>query len=177
MPSCPIGAKPLYEIRPLGIEDAQALTDLINFIIARGGTTSYETAFSPESFLHEFMKADDVHSCRVAWNEEMPVGFQALFFLDEIDAPNLGVGTFSDQRARYPGVGQALFKHTEAAARSHGAEYIRATIRADNVSGLRYYRGLGFRDHAIRPAVPLRDGTPMDRIETRYPLRCVTART
>lgn len=159
-----------YDIRPFRAEDAPALTELINHTIRLGGSTAYEHAFSVEDFLREFHHGSDALIAHVAWAGAIPAGFQSLSRLEGSEAPNLGVGTFTDRRTRYPGAGQALFPTTRAWAEAYGADYIRATIRADNFLGLRYYRGLGFRDHAIRPGVPLRDGTPMDRIETRYAL-------
>jgi hypothetical protein len=45
---------------------------------------------------------------------------------------------------------------------------INATIRADNVGGLAFYSRLGFTDHGISRAVPLRDGTPVDRVSKRF---------
>jgi hypothetical protein len=45
-----------------------------------------------------------------------------------------------------------------------------STIRADNIGGLAFYSALGFEDNGIHRAVPLRDGTPIDRVSKRYVL-------
>ena len=47
---------------------------------------------------------------------------------------------------------------------------INATIRADNIGGLAFYSRLGFMDHGISRAVPLRNGVPVDRVSKRYVL-------
>lgn len=158
----------IYDVRPLVPGDAAALAGLLNHTITLGGSTAYETPFSPEGFLAEFLTRPAVHSARVAWAEERAWGFQTLFHLDDPDA--LSIATFADLRTPRPGVGRALFQATRAAARAHGASYIQAVIRSDNVSGLRFYRGRGFADHGVTKGVPLADGTPVDRIETRYAL-------
>ena len=43
-------------------------------------------------------------------------------------------------------------------------------IRADNPSGPGYYTTMGFEDHQVARAMPLQDGTPVDRISKRYQL-------
>ena len=66
--------------------------------------------------------------------------------------------------------GTALFERTKAAARALGLVAIGATIRADNHSGLPFYEKMGFRTYDVARAVPLGDGTPVDRIRKRYDL-------
>jgi hypothetical protein len=63
-----------------------------------------------------------------------------------------------------------LFAATREAATRLGLVGINATIRADNVGGLTFYGKQGFQDHSVALAVPLNDGTPVDRISKRYPL-------
>ncbi|MHC2364347.1 ribosomal protein S18 acetylase RimI-like enzyme [Rhizobium leguminosarum] len=69
---------------------------------------------------------------------------------------------------RTPGVGSALFPTTRAAAEELGLEFINATIRADNVSGLGYYAKMGFETYDRLVQVPLQDGAPVDRIKKRF---------
>ena len=69
------------------------------------------------------------------------------------------------------GVGSALFPHTRAEAARRGYREIDATIRADNAGGLAYYARQGFVDVAVHAGVPLKDGTPVDRISRRLALR------
>ncbi|MEM9148767.1 MAG: GNAT family N-acetyltransferase, partial [Pseudomonadota bacterium] len=55
-------------------------------------------------------------------------------------------------------------------AKNAGLIALNATIRADNRVGLAYYSRMGFQDYAVRPAVPLADGSPVDRISKRFDL-------
>ena len=41
-------------------------------------------------------------------------------------------------------------------------------IRDSNESGLAYYSKIGFIDYSVNKAVPLNDGTPVDRISKKY---------
>ena len=160
-----------YLVRPMTVEDVPDLTALLNHTIALGGSTAYETAFDPAGFTTEFLTDPALISSVVAVAEDGSLaGFQVLYTEDDAEGRIATIASFTDQRRRFPGAGQALFPVTREAAQTGGALYIRATIRADNALGLRYYRGLGFCDHSVRPQVPLKDGTPVDRIETRYPL-------
>ena len=52
----------------------------------------------------------------------------------------------------------------------YGREAINATIRADNAGGLAFYTKQGFVDYGVTPAVPLADGTPVDRVHKRFSL-------
>ncbi len=47
---------------------------------------------------------------------------------------------------------------------------IDATIRADNASGLAYYKAMGFTDWDVLRDVPLSDGRVVDRIRKRFDL-------
>jgi hypothetical protein len=42
---------------------------------------------------------------------------------------------------------------------------------ADNGPGMGYDEAMGFSDHAVARALPLRDGTPVDQISKRFRLR------
>lgn len=63
-----------------------------------------------------------------------------------------------------------LVAATRAEVAKLGLTAINATIRADNVGGLAYNARMGFVGHEVRRAVPLRDGTPVDRIGKWYAL-------
>jgi ribosomal protein S18 acetylase RimI-like enzyme len=79
-------------------------------------------------------------------------------------------GDFNRSSGRTQGIGSQLFAATQAEARRQGLTAISATIRADSVGGLAFYSRLGFTDHSIHRAVPLLDGTAIDRISKRYAL-------
>ena len=79
------------------------------------------------------------------------------------------IGTLSRVDQIQKGTGSRLFAATRQDAMEKGLVAINATIRSDDTGGLAFYDRLGFVDHAIHHAVPLRDGTPIDRISKRYP--------
>ena len=61
-----------------------------------------------------------------------------------------------------------MFAATLEAARAARVAVIDATIRADNTGGLAFYARQGFVDYDRLVGVPLKDGTPMDRIRKRF---------
>ena len=81
------------------------------------------------------------------------------------------ITTFARVGLTQRGVGSALFAATQAEAGRRNYAAINATIRADNTGGLTFYSRLGFVDHSVRRAVPLKDGTSVDRVNKRYSLK------
>ena len=159
-------------VRPATVADAPALAELLNAIIARGGTTSLQKPFTPEQLAQSYLTGPRVLSCVVAQDRETGelLGFQTL--THEAHLPdNWGdIGTFARVGGTKRGVGTALFAATRERARQLGLAGLNAEIRADNQGGLTFYGRMGFEDHHVDPAVPLSDGTPVDRITKRYPL-------
>ena len=158
-------------IRPVQDVDAFALAGLLNEIIARGGTTAWEEPFTPEALVEEMLTGHDVICCFVAQDDQGSLGgFQSLLRSGSLPDGVGDIATFSRVGGVQKGTGSRLFAVTRQAATEKGLVAINATIRADNVGGLAFYRGLGFTDHGISRAVPLRDGTPVDRVSKRYVL-------
>ena len=157
-------------IRPVQPGDAAELADLLNAIIARGGTTAFETPVTPEGLTQAYLIGPSVHCCFVAEADGALAGFQWLgtqgFLPDDIG----DIATFTRIGSTQSGIGSALFAATCARARELGLTAINATIRADNVGGLAFYSRMGFVDHEVVPAVPLKSGTPVDRIRKRFSL-------
>ena len=161
-------------VRPATRADAPDMTALLNAIIAQGGTTAHQTPFDTDRMIAHYIEAPFGLSCMVAEEDGRVIGFQALEWPDPAgDRFPEGWGfiaSFVASEAAGKGVGQHLFAATRAAARQAGMVAIDATIRADNVPGLKYYSGLGFVDYDRLRDVPLRDGTRVDRIRKRYDL-------
>ena len=160
-------------IRPATPDDAPEMTELLNKIIAIGGTTAHQTPFDADRMQAHYITAPTQICCHVACLDGKVVGFQHLDGPDPAQGGEAGWGyiaSFVATEAAGKGIGQALFDATRAVANSAGVRSINATIRADNAVGLRYYQGLGFAPFGRQIAVPLRDGTPVDRIETRFDL-------
>jgi GNAT superfamily N-acetyltransferase len=159
------------KIRPAVRGDAPALADLLSEIIAAGGTTAYEMPFTPDAFADAHIDGPGVITSMLAEDGDgRPVGFQILLASDNL-GPGWGdIGTFARRGVTTRGIGSALFAATKAAAIAAGLTTLNATIRADNTGGLTFYAKIGFVDYAVARAVPLADGTPVDRIARRFDL-------
>jgi L-amino acid N-acyltransferase YncA len=166
-----------FTIRPVAPEDAPELAQLLNAIIARGGTTALETPFTAQTLAETYLTGPDVLSCVVAVNPatDRLEGFQTLIRYPTLPADIGDIGTFARVDGIQRGVGSALFRATVERAKALGISAINATIRGDNAGGLAFYTKQGFVDHSVTPAVPLNDGTPVDRVHKRYALAEVTA--
>jgi L-amino acid N-acyltransferase YncA len=159
--------------RPATTKDATAMAALLNEIIAIGGTTAYEEPFSGESMDDHYVSARNLIACTVAERDGELLGFQGLFWPTDEDPFPMGwafIATFARVGRTGGGVGRALFAATVKAARGAGVRTIDATIRGDNTSGLAFYGRMGFTDYDCLVGVPLKDGTPVDRIRKRFDL-------
>ena len=158
------------DIREVSPADAPDAADLLNAIIAQGGTTALEEAFTPEQLRSAYLDGPTVLCCFVAVDPATGTveGFQTLGRYPELPADIGDIGTFARIGSKQRGIGTALFGATQARARALGLNAINATIRADNVGGLAFYAKLGFDDHSITKAVPLANGTLVDRINKRF---------
>jgi Acetyltransferases, including N-acetylases of ribosomal proteins len=164
-----VTAVPGLRVRPTTPADAAELCDLINVIIRVGGTTAIEEELDEATFRHWFVDGDHVIVSFVAEGEGRLLGFQSLSRYGDLPEGWGDIGTFVRQPGGR-GVGTALFSVTRDAAKAAGLVTLNATIRADNVGGLAFYARCGFRDYRIDPGVPLKDGTPVDRIRKVYRL-------
>lgn len=158
------------QTRP-GAADAPTLAALLNAIIVRGGTTALEYPFTPEQLAGAMLTGPAVIACVVAEDATGTLaGFQSLTRSAYLPRDSGDIGTFARLGQAQAGTGSRLFAVTRALAAARGLSAINATIRADNAGGLAFYTRLGFVDHGIQRAVPLRDGTPIDRISKRFAL-------
>jgi L-amino acid N-acyltransferase YncA len=158
-------------IRPAAEADAAPMAELLNEVIAAGGTTAYEDPFDAAAMDAHYISLPELVSCTVAELDGRIVGFQGLFWPhDSGDSLPEGwaiIATFAKVGLTGAGIGRALFQATRAAARAAGVRTIDATIRADNTGGLAYYTRMGFTDYDRLVGVPLKDGTPVDRVQKR----------
>ena len=151
--------------------DAPQMITLLNDIIAIGGSTAHETPFDVDRMRHHYIAAVDTIACHVVEDGDKILGFQFLGRQDEPMPDGWAIiASFVAPDAAGKGVGQHLFPATRQAAIEAGVTVIDATIRADNVAGLRYYSGLGFADYDRLQDVPLKDGTLVDRVRKRFDL-------
>jgi L-amino acid N-acyltransferase YncA len=150
--------------------DASAATSLLNAIIQIGGTTALQVPLSTDEMLEWFLAGPDVCCCHVADQAGRVIGFQTVGRYGELPDSWGDMATFAAADAMRKGIGSALFQATLAKARKLGLSHLNATIRADNTVGLAYYSRMGFVDYHVDLAVPLADGTPVDRISKQLVL-------
>ena len=160
------------EIRDAARGDAPELAELLNAIIARGGTTALEDPFTPERLAETYLVGPTVLCCFVAIDGATGrlEGFQTLGRYPGLPEDIGDIGTFARIDGKQRGVGSALFAATRERARRLGLAAINATIRGDNVGGLAFYGKMGFEDHSVTAAAPLKDGRPVDRVNKRFRL-------
>jgi L-amino acid N-acyltransferase YncA len=158
------------EVRSVRADDAEELAALLNEIIDRGGTTAWEEHFSARRLADTMLSGPEVICCFVAVESTTSkrLGFQSLLKLEELPGGVVDITTFARVGLTQKGIGSSLFAATRAEAVRRKLAAINATIRGDNNGGLTFYSRMGFRDHSVKPAVPLKDGTPVDRINKRY---------
>ncbi|RWX18462.1 GNAT family N-acetyltransferase [Rhizobium hidalgonense] len=157
-------------VRKAVSSDAGELSALLNEIIRAGGTTALETRLSAAEFADWFIDGEFPVVCHVAEHGQWLMGFQSLSLYGDPPKGVADIATFARVNPKTAGVGSALFPATRAAAKELGLEFINATLRADNVSGLGYYAKMGFETYDRLLQVPLQDGTPVDRIKKRFRL-------
>jgi L-amino acid N-acyltransferase YncA len=158
-------------MRPATTEDVKALSAILNRIIAIGGTTAHENPMTLSEFDDHFVSGPDCILCLMAETcAGEALGFQMLGRNPDLPTGWGDIATFTQREPRRPGVGAALFEATQRAARDLGLTAINATIRADNYAGIPYYEKMGFETYSIALAVPLIDGTPVDRVSKVYRL-------
>ena len=161
----------MISIRRAGELDARAMAELLNAIIAKGGTTAFTEPVSGDVLTGWFRQAPDRSVWHIAEDETgQLLGFQSIEPKDKLPAEACDIATFVRLGQTGLGVGSRLFEETVRAARALGYLWINATIRADNESGLTYYQSRGFEDYARHRNVPLGNGMIVDRISKRYDL-------
>ena len=151
-------------VRPFAPGDTAALTDILNAIIAAGGTTAYETPFTPDALRAKLHDSPTLLCCHTVLQDGTPVGHQVLNRHPRLPDGWGDIASFTRRDPPVRGAGTVLFAATMARAQALGLTWINATIRADNTPGLTYYYKMGFVEYDRALAVPLADGTPIDRI-------------
>lgn len=152
-------------VRRATLQDAPQMRDILNEVIAIGGTTAYQTPVDL-AYFDRVIIADGAFS-HVAVVEDQIMAFQ---WITPMDPPLAQIATFAKPGTVQRGLGSALFPHTKAVAVAEGYDEIDATIRADNTGGLAYYSKMGFETKDVSKAVLLSDGTPVDRVHKRLKL-------
>jgi GNAT superfamily N-acetyltransferase len=140
-------------VRSAHPSDASAMCEVINPIIAEGGTTAHRQPFDEKRMIEHYIAPPYGIDCSVALDDQI-VGFQALEWCDpnwpgqdRLPADWAVFATFVALDRHGQGIGRRLFEATLAAARAAGVRTIDATIRRENVAGRTFYSRLGLVDY------------------------------
>ena len=161
----------MISVRSAGRLHQADMAGLLNEIIAKGGTTAITEPVTRDTIAAWMTRAPGRMAFHVAEDETGHVmGFQWISPSGDLPPEAAEIATFVRIGHTGLGIGSALFRATEAAARALGYRWINANIRADNHGGLVYYQSRGFEDYARIKDYRLADGTPVDKILKRYDL-------
>ena len=115
-------------VRPVHPDDAPAIIELLNPIIASGRYTVLDTPLTPEC------------------ERQLIANYAPRGIFDVAVRPHDGrvIGTFVDLALLRQGIGRRLSEATMREARGKGYEKLFSYVRADNPAALAFYQGLGF---------------------------------
>ena len=151
--------------------DLRQTADLLNEIIAIGGTTAMTKPMSRDDLEGWLMADQDCSTWHVALtNDGTLLGFQWIGPWGDLPPEACGIGTFVKAGRTGLGIGSKLFEASVAAARALGYTWMDAEIRADNEGGLAYYQSRGFENYKRKDGVVLDNGTEVSKIHKRYDL-------
>lgn len=147
-------------------EDAAAMAEVLNAVIALGGTTAHQAPKSAEQVQREYIDGPDVLSSVVALDEGRVIGWQSVGWWQG----EAHIGSFVQPGMQAKGAGTAMFALTCDLLRNLGVKAIHASIRADNVPGLAFYGRAGFVDVDSDPEFALEGGQVVGRVLRRFDL-------
>jgi L-amino acid N-acyltransferase YncA len=147
-----------WGVREVREDDAPAIVDLLNAIIARGTMTTLTTPFTVDDQVRYIrsMAASGVYHAAICNESGAVRGVQGIEPLSSESAlAHVGdISTFIALGFLRRGVGRVLNRATESAAMGLGLRKLMATVRADNPAARSYYAAVGYqlvgtaRDHA-----------------------------
>jgi ribosomal protein S18 acetylase RimI-like enzyme len=143
---------PKIVIRKATVNDAKAVADVMNSVIAEGKYTAFDRPFSEEQEKDFISSLGSRSALFVAETCEKIAGVQSIdlfsSFADSVShVATMGTWLRSDFRGR--GIGRSLAEESFSFARNHGYKKVVIQVLADNERALRFYRSLGFRDIGI----------------------------
>ena len=138
-----------YTIRPVNVEDAELIAQLLNSIIDTERYTVMEGPMTAEKLLSYMQASPDQRIFNVAISDDdgrvlgtqsidpHPTGLAAFRHVGDIS-------TFISFDAHRMGIGQNLSQRTFKEAKARGYKKITAMIRADNPGAIAFYLNQGF---------------------------------
>ena len=158
-------------IRPLQVSDIHLMTELLNEIIEIGGTTAYLNPLSEAGLASWVARGTERASWTIAEDDTGKlVGFQWAEPHALLPPEAASIATFVRVGVVGRGIGKRLFAETSKHMKRFGFEWINASIRSDNDSGLRYYAKMGFKDWKVDPDAMLSDGRITGKHHKRHDL-------
>ena len=139
----------MIRIRPVRVEDAEGIVNVLNPLIQAGTSTALDRVFTADEeriFISAFPPRG-VFNVAEKTDDGAIVGFQNVEpFATYTDAfAHVGViGTYVALSGHRQGIGRLLFEATRLIAKDKGYEKFSAFVRADNVAGLAFYKRIGF---------------------------------
>jgi L-amino acid N-acyltransferase YncA len=152
--------------RPATTRDVPAMTEVLNAVIAAGGTTAHEVAKPEAEVRAAYVEGPEVLSAVVVEGDGRVLGWQSVGLWQ--GEPH--IGSFVRPGLQAQGAGRAMFALTCAILRARGVDHVIAHIRADNRPGLAYYAKIGFRDIGGDPDFTLQDGRRVGQVFRRFDL-------
>ncbi|MCT8158606.1 GNAT family N-acetyltransferase [Pseudoruegeria sp. SHC-113] len=158
------------EVRKAGPSDCSGMAEILNEIIAEGGTTALTEPVTAQ-VLKDWMAAPG----RSAWHVALDgrgavIGFQWLGEQGYLPPEAIDIATFVKRGQAGLGIGSALFDATRQASMKMDAGWINANIRADNEGGLIYYQSRGFRTYDHWQGYKMANGQVVDKVLKRFDL-------
>lgn len=139
-------------IRQVREEDAAAIIELLNPIIATGTYTAMDEIFSVADQV-DFIRGFPQHGIyHIALDAEQKVlGIQDVMPISTSNVfKHVGeISTFTALGLHRQGVGQSLCRATFKAVQAQGFLKLRATVRGDNPHALAFYKSQGFEPIGI----------------------------
>lgn len=158
-------------IRNAMLRDATGMAQVLNEIIEVGGTTARLDPMTDEIIQESMLKDVGQTSWLVALDSTHKIiGYQSAEPHSKLPKDAANIASFVKVGIVGGGVGTKLFTQTTTVLRDLGYTWINASIRSDNVSGLRYYDKMGFKDWKIEPDACLSDGRMTGKHHKRYDL-------
>ncbi len=156
-------------VRNVQPDDAVALTNILNPIIAAGQFTVLDTLFTPaeeHQFILDFPQRGIFHVA-VQPETNQVVGFQTIepfaSYTKVFDHVGI-IGTYVAASVRKQGVAAALFAATFAAMPAKGYQKAFAYVRADNPAALATYQKQGFQTIGVAQKQAYINGQYIDEV-------------
>ena len=159
----------MIHTRRAGPLDARPMAELLNAIIAKGGTTALTDPVTSGD-LRGWMATPGAIWTVAEGDDGALMGFQWVEPLPDLPPDTVSIATFSRVGQTGLGIGSALFVATVEASKRAGFRWISAEIRDDNIGGLTYYKSRGFEEVGRKAGIRLGNGLIVGKVLTRYEL-------